>query len=675
MKKNDKTNRMTGKSIKDQILIQIGRLVVLVLLVVAVISISQMWYMISSAKEKELTLESQSTAYQLSDFFDGFEKMTAQMAVNPDIKALLRNTEAGKNIKYVTGFNAVFNNLYNIAGTDAENILATWIGDSDASVITQSDGYTSGEGWDITSRPWYVCTELGTTVLTEPYIDASTGQLILSVASPIYDANGATLGVAGIDLSLNQVTSVMQAQKIGEEGYIILISAEGLVVYHPKAENVLANIAEIGISENVVAAVQNAEEGFLQFSEGGVKKYGYLVPVAETGYMVLSSLPSKEYFSQVKSAVMMLLFVFVTGMILVILGMRKTADKIIKPIQELNATAQQLAEGNLEVELNVTSEDEIGELGQSIGATVTRLKEYIVYIDEIAEVLTKMANGKLAITLKQDYVGEFQKVKEALLNISTSMTDVMTGINESAAQVSAGADELANGSQSLAESAGTQAAAVEELLATVTSIAAQVESNKKDAEDAAKETEKVTAMMEGSQEQMKLMTEAMETIRKTSEQVVGIIAAIEEIADQTNLLSLNASIEAARAGEAGKGFAVVAGEIGKLSDESAKAVNITRSLINESMNEIAKGNSIVEGVVGSIQTSVEAIESVNEMIQNTSDNAVSQAMNMEQIRMGIEEVSMGIQDSSAIAEESSATSEELAAQATTLNEMVQKFEV
>lgn len=182
-------------------------------------------------------------------------------------------------------------------------------------------------------------------------------------------------------------------------------------------------------------------------------------------------------------------------------------------------------------------------------------------------------------------------------------------------------------------------------------------------------------MMEESRKQMDNMAEAMEKIRTTSEQVVGVIAAIEEIADQTNLLSLNASIEAARAGEAGKGFAVVAGEIGKLSEESAKAVNTTRSLISESMSEIAKGNSLVEGVVASIQTAVKAVDDVNGMIQKTSENAVLQTMSMEQIRIGIEDISMGVQDSSAISQESSATSEELAAQAATLNDMVQRFEI
>ena len=157
--------------------------------------------------------------------------------------------------------------------------------------------------------------------------------------------------------------------------------------------------------------------------------------------------------------------------------------------------------------------------------------------------------------------------------------------------------------------------------------------------------------------------------------MVGIIQTIEEIADQTNLLSLNASIEAARAGEAGKGFAVVAGEIGKLAFESSKAANMTRDLIGVSMEEINKGNTLANDVMSSLADAVAAVENVNAMIIKTAENAVDQAQSMEQIRAGIEEISQGVQDNSAIAQESSATSQELASQAEILNDMVQKFEL
>ena len=157
--------------------------------------------------------------------------------------------------------------------------------------------------------------------------------------------------------------------------------------------------------------------------------------------------------------------------------------------------------------------------------------------------------------------------------------------------------------------------------------------------------------------------------------MVGIIKAIEDIASQTNLLSLNASIEAARAGEAGRGFAVVAGEIGNLANESARAVNTTRELIGISLAEIEKGNQLATGVVDSLSIAVNEMEHANVMIQNCAENAVTQMESMYKIKGGVEEMSQGVQDNSAMAEETSATSEELAAQAVVLKELVNKFEL
>ena len=182
-------------------------------------------------------------------------------------------------------------------------------------------------------------------------------------------------------------------------------------------------------------------------------------------------------------------------------------------------------------------------------------------------------------------------------------------------------------------------------------------------------------MIEQNQKKMTQMMNAMNEIQQTSQQVVGIIQTIEEIADQTNLLSLNSSIEAARAGYAGKGFAVVADEIGKLAAESAKAANSTRSLIEISMEEINKGNAIATEAMAALKDSVSAVDHVNEMIKSTAQNTAIQAESMEQLRVGIDEIAHGIQDNSAASEETSATSEELANQAGILNTMVQKFEL
>lgn len=664
------------RRIAQEIMFQVGRSTLLVFLVVAVVAVFMVRASLMDATETELTLESEAAANQLADFFDPYVRMAKGLAVNPQIQELLKTTGAGQSLLDSELYPTVFDNMLNIANTDQDNIMAAWVADLDANMLTQSDQFTSEEDFDFMQRAWSSCVDTKEVVMTEPYVDASTGTLILSAAAPVLDPQtGEAIGAAGFDISLANVDDMMEGYQIGKKGYVTLFSANGMVIYDPHKELVEKDVSEVGMSDNVVKAISEGKEQFLKYTASKESKYGYVATVGNTGYMVVSSLPFSEYFGKLIGLIAALVVVFVIGIILVVLSIRKTAASLTKPILELNHTAQQLAAGDLDVELTVESGDEIGELGQSIGDTVSRLKEYITYIDEISAVLGDFADGKLVVNLKNDYVGEFQKLKDALLHISASMGSVMENIADSASQVAGGADELAHAALGLAEGASTQAAAVEELVATTGTVVEQVQESRAGAERSAQETEQVTIMMEKSQKQMNQMMEAMTNIKNTSHRVVGIIQTIEEIADQTNLLSLNASIEAARAGEAGKGFAVVASEIGKLAEESSKAANNTRDLIGISLEEVEKGNEIAEMVVESLQETVKAVDRVNDLIKNTAENAIDQAQSMEQIRMGIEEISGGIQDNSATAEESSATSEQLAAQSAMLNDMVRQFQI
>ncbi|MDE7205385.1 MAG: HAMP domain-containing protein [Lachnospiraceae bacterium] len=675
MSAQSKTTK-SRKRIADEIMNQIGKSVILVFLIVAIVAIVMVGWTIMTSKETELTLESSAAANQLTGFLEQYIRGVEQLAVNPEIKDVMLQTGAGNDILQADNMDTVRENLLHIVNTDPENTMSVWIADLDASVLTQSDGFTTGEGWDVTSREWYKCIDLGKTILTEPYIDSATGKMILSAVSPVYDnTSGTAIGAVGMDISLDHMTVIMSDYKIGRTGYILLLSESGTFLYHPQSDIIQKNIADINISQNVVNAVLSGSDVFLRYSVDGVAKYGSVSPAGDTGYIVLSNLPLTEYYSMLIIMVIALIVIFAAGIVLIAISIKKSAANLTKPILELNRTAQQLAAGDLDVHLKIDSEDEIGELGDSIGKTVARLKEYIVYIDETAEVLAQIADGKLNIHLKNDYVGEFQKIKTALLNISSSMNEVMEGINATSERVSIGASELSSAAQLIAESSELQAASVEELAATTNTVADHVEESHRDAEASAKETDKVTAMIEQNQEKMTMMMDAMNEIHQTSQQVVGIIQTIEEIADQTNLLSLNASIEAARAGEAGKGFAVVADEIGKLALESAKAANSTRELIEISMEEINKGNTIATDAMNSLRESVSAVDHVNEMIKKTAENSAVQAENMEQLRIGIDEIARGIQDNSAASQETSATSEELATRAELLNRMVQKFEL
>ena len=672
--KQQKKETISRKKIANEILQQIGGSVIFVLLFIEIIAICMVGWLIITSKEKELTQESNAAANQITGFLEQYTKNVEQLSVNPEIQNVMLETKAGDDIWQAEKINTAMNNIINIANTDSENVMAVWISDLDSSTLT-SDGFTSGEDWDITSRGWYRCITEKQTILTEPYIDSSTGKMVLSAASPVYDEDGNVLGAVGMDISLEHITEIMSEYKIGRHGYILLLSENGTLLYHPQTDIIQKNIKDIDISPNVINAITSKRDEFLKYKSDGSTNYGFLHHTGDTGYIVLSCMSFSEYYTMLIIIIIALIRIFAIGIILKAYRIKKSAINLTKPILELNHTAQQLAAGNLDVNLNITSKNEIGELGDSFQKMVDRLKKYITYIDETSEVLSQIADGKLSIHLKNDYVGEFQKIKTALLNISDSMNQVMIEINKSSDQVSIGAAELAAASQVLAEGAEEQAASIEQLSATTNNLADQVENSRKEAEISAQATAQTTTMIEQNQEKMKLMMDAMNKIHQTSQQVVGIIQTIEDISSQTNLLSLNASIEAARAGEAGKGFAVVADEIGKLALESSRAANTTKELIELSIKEIDKGNNIAASAMNSLKESVSAVDHVNEMIQKTAENAAIQAENMKQLRVGIEEITHSIQDNSAASQETSTTSEELASQAEILNKMVQKFEI
>ena len=178
---------------------------------------------------------------------------------------------------------------------------------------------------------------------------------------------------------------------------------------------------------------------------------------------------------------------------------------------------------------------------------------------------------------------------------------------------------------------------------------------------------------DNSRAQMKAMVDAMARINDTSKKIENIISEIEDIASQTNLLSLNASIEAARAGEAGRGFAVVADQIRQLAEQSTKSAVDTRELIEGSLQEINEGNKAAENAAASIETVVEGIEKIAEASRNISVVSKDQATAMDQAEQGVNQISEVVQANSATAQESSATSEELSAQAVSLDELISKF--
>ena len=356
----------------------------------------------------------------------------------------------------------------------------------------------------------------------------------------------------------------------------------------------------------------------------------------------------------------------------VVLG-RKMAGNIEKPMIALADRLQTFAQGDLNSAFpDRDTEDEISYMIQVAKGMAADLN---LIITDAGELLGQMAEGNYAIGTKieEKYVGQFVALKDAMRKMNRQMNSTLQHVEEAAKQVSAGSENLAQSAQALAEGATEQAGSVEELTATITNITDAVSHTAGELQRTTEKAENYAQQADAGHTQMRSLMEEMDRINETSKKIQNIIADIEDIASQTNLLSLNAAIEAARAGESGKGFAVVAEQIRKLAEQSAQSAVDTRSLIEGSLKEIKNGNQAAEVAAESLEQIVKGVKEIATDAKRLSEESAAQAQAMQQAELGVNQISEVVQSNSAAAEESSATSEELSAQAYALNDMVEKF--
>jgi methyl-accepting chemotaxis protein len=662
------------KSLLSKMLLFIGVPTAILFTLTGFVVFNSVQQSVTKITSETLTAESQSAAHQINNYFQKYSEVSSQMVANDSFQRFFELSAADKMLpqNYASALQTI-NNIYK---TDSENFSSVWISDTKSN-ISISNAKSAPYSFNSSERPWYkTAASKKSVTIIEPYKDSITGKMVMSMIAPIYKTGSNDLaGFAGIDISIDQLYKTMQSYKLGQNGFYILTTAGGQLVYHPNTDLKEKNISQSNMSQNIISAIQNKTAGLLTYTAMNQTNYGCVAPVGTTGWTIATGLPEKEFNGSLDAAKSTLLSIFGVSLLILLALIIVVSKSIINPLKKLTTVASKIAEGDLDVQVDIRSQDETGQVADAISKTVVRLKQYIQYIDEVSAVLDQIALGNLIFELKCDYVGEFSKIKVSLENIKSTLIKTFMGISISAEQVASGSEQVASASQALAQGATEQASAIQELSASISEISSQVKQNATNASDANRLADTSSSEVERGNQHMQDLITAMTQISDSSNKISKIINTIEDIAFQTNILALNAAVEAARAGTAGKGFAVVADEVRNLASKSAEAAKSTTVLIQNSINSVDSGTKKANETALSLNRIITTVNETSQLINEISRATGEQATSIAQVSQGVDQISSVVQTNSATSEESAASSEELNSQAQILKGMIERFKI
>ncbi len=613
-------------------------------------------------------------AQSVDSFFQKYLSYAQTVASSGEIEEIIDNWQEADFIgsEHRT---LLINYLASFQGIDDSLIKVTWIYNVNARQLVQSDGLIfTRSTFDADSREWYQqIKEKQTACVSGAYADAVNGDLVVTVMAPIL--RGTTLqAVVGVDISISELSNMLSEMTIGQSGYVVLFDSTNHCVYHPQDEYIMMSLDEIGYSQELTSAVGNGQTvENISVQRGGVDLYVTTTFLDGSDYMVLGAFSPEEFQSYLDQVTWLMVSYIGACIVILLVIVTVLGIRMVKGIKELTSAAGKIAKGQLDVEIQTRSSDEVGLLADDIRAIVARLKEYILYIDEITDALDKIGHGNFQFNLKHEYVGEFARIKTALMKVRATISETLHSVITAAQQVDNGANQLSAGAQNLAQGSTEQASSIEELAASIKEITHHIHDNTVATEESNRDTQMVVQDLRSGSEKMEAMLQAMDEISQNSIEVGKIIKSIEDIAFQTNILALNAAIEAARAGEAGKGFAVVAEEVRNLAAKTTQASQSTSNLIVKALDAVEHGKKVADDTAQTFHHIYDNIQQIAQRSESIAKSAEYQDTVIRQTSIGVDQISNVVQANTATAEEAAATSEELSAQANTLKELVSQF--
>ena len=634
-------------------------------------------------KDNILIEESMAISNTVDTYFANYHGIVKTMMLDHELIEIIddiqnNNILSDLDVRSLEDYSGAMLKLENIAASDTETIDLAYVIDTDKCYLLYNGGGT--EYFPVVyERNYYIDAKAeGDIVMCDPYLSSVGNELVVPMSAPIYNESGRMIGVAALDFKLSALDNILSQYDSTEGDFFIVVSENGHVIHNSYLGDFNPeNIYDSGVDNSLIDLLNGRTSGRVEFTmPDGELVHCTTSEVGDWGWQVIAGMNNSLYMQEVTKQGVQLLIIFIAILVLVLaLTLLICHIFIVKPIGKLVEVANEMASGNLNIVFEVSENNEIGILGDALSSSINQIKNYSGYIDEIAYVLDQVSNGNLGFELRNEFTGEFSKVKTALERTAYMLNDSLSAIQTAAEQVDAGSDQVAAGAQGLSQGATEQASSIQELAAMVNDInnnVAQAGEYALQANDKASEAGELAIECNvGMQE----LVEAMGDISNSSQEISKIIKTIEDIAFQTNILALNAAVEAARAGQAGRGFAVVADEVRSLAAKSAEASKNTSALIESSILAVSKGVSLVSKSAETLEQVAEHAHEVSGMVGQIASTAQGQMDAMQQISIGLDQISGVVQTNSATAEQSAAASEELSSQAAVMKGLVGRFKL